>query len=215
MCRARLNRRAMLSNSDARKVSAAVVADGCLVSEKFSLYCADQCRHECGAGRIRGRKIIEATCAQGYMGESGGSQLSVQRGMAVREGFLTEYLSARFRISLCDGIRKFRCCDSVAIQRRMKLGCARGHMIERNGPFPRREDDSGERRPEGSHDSAEAERKGVGGVSRARPYPEGPVHRSRSRRRPAVIPGERSEGRGSMALSTRVAPLPGPADRRG
>jgi hypothetical protein len=67
----------MLSNSDARKVSAAMVAGGCLVSEKFSLYFAGCCRHDCGAGRIRGRKIIEATWAQGYMGERSGSQLSV------------------------------------------------------------------------------------------------------------------------------------------
>src|SRR5215212_4613120 len=111
----------MLSNSDARKVSAAMVAGDCLAAERCSLYFAGCCRHECGAGRIRGRKIIEATCAQGYMGERAGSQLSVQRGMAVREGFLTEYLGARFPISLCHGIRKFRCCDSVALQRRMKL----------------------------------------------------------------------------------------------
>ena len=188
MCRARLNRRAMLSNSDARKVSAAVVADGCLVSEKFSLYCADQCRHECGAGRIRGRKIIEATCAQGYMGERGGSQLSVQRGMAVREAILAAWRGARFRISLCHGIRKSRCCDNVAIQRRSKLGCVREHMMERNGRFSDPRGDPTGASAHGSHDSAAAKRNGLRGVSRARPHPGRLVHRSRSRRRHVSSP---------------------------
>jgi hypothetical protein len=38
MCRARLDRRALLWRSGARKGSAAVVAEGCLVSEKV-LFC--------------------------------------------------------------------------------------------------------------------------------------------------------------------------------
>jgi hypothetical protein len=53
--------------------------------------------------------------------------------MAVREAILAAWGRARFRISLCHGIRKSRCCDNVAIQRRSKLGCVREHMMERNG----------------------------------------------------------------------------------
>jgi hypothetical protein len=135
MCRARLNRRALLSNSDARKVSATVVAGIGLGGESFTLYCAGCCRHECGARSIRGRDNIDATWFQGYMGERRGSQLSVQRGMALREAILAAWWRARFRISLCHDIRKSRCCDNVAIQRRSKLGCVREHMMERNGRF--------------------------------------------------------------------------------
>jgi hypothetical protein len=79
----------MLWNSGAEKGSAAVVAGIGLGGESFTLYCAGCCRHECGARRIRGRDIIKATWFQGYMGECQGSQLSVQRGSAVREAFLT------------------------------------------------------------------------------------------------------------------------------
>ena len=131
MCRARLNRRARLWNLGAEKGSAAMVAGGCLVGERFSSYFARYCRRDRGARSIRGREVAKATWFQGYMGVRPGSQLSVQRGIDVREGFTTAYLSARFRISLCPGVRKSLCCDNVSIVRRTKLGCAPGHMIER------------------------------------------------------------------------------------
>jgi hypothetical protein len=51
----------MLWRSAAEKGSAAVVAGIGLGGESFTLYCAACCRHECGARRIRGRDIIDAT----------------------------------------------------------------------------------------------------------------------------------------------------------
>jgi hypothetical protein len=196
MCRARLNRRGMPSDSGAEKGSAAVVAGIGLGGESFTLYCAGCCRHECGARSIRGCDNIDATWFQGYMGECRGSQLSVQRGMAVREAILAAWRRARFRISLCHGIRKSRCCDNVAIQRRSKLGCVREHMMERNGRFSDPRGDPTGASAHGSHDSAAAKRNGLRGVSRARPHPGRLVHRSRSKRRPAVIPGGRQRGKG-------------------
>jgi hypothetical protein len=159
MCRARLNRRGMPSDSGAEKGSAAVVAGIGLGGESFTLYCAGCCRHECGARSIRGRDNIDATWFQGYMGES-------------------------------------RCCDNVAIQRRSKLGCVREHMMERNGRFSDPRGDPTGASAHGSHDSAAAKRNGLRGVSRARPHPGRLVHRSRSKRRPAVIPGGRQRGKG-------------------
>jgi hypothetical protein len=64
------------------------------------------------------------------------------------------------------------------------------------GAFPIRKGDPAGASAHGRHDSAAAERKGARGISRARPHPGNLVHRSGSRRRPAVIPRGPQAGEG-------------------
>ncbi len=105
--------------------------------KRFALYSPKSCRRDHGTRSIRGRGIVEATWFQGYMGERARSQLSVQRGMAVWESFVTAVSTGWFRISLCHSVQKPRLCDIVSNSAAMKLGCARKHRMKGNAVAPR------------------------------------------------------------------------------